>query len=131
MIALFLSRSLSETLINAPFIYGDQFCSYIRDCQGNVRAVVDQNGTLEEINNYYPYGGLMAANSHDDVQPCKYSGKELDRENGLDLYDFSARLMDPMLSLFTSVDPMAEKYYGISPYAYCASNPIRYTDPMG
>jgi hypothetical protein len=32
---------------------------------------------------------------------------------------------------FTSVDPMAEKYYNISPYAYCANNPVNYIDPHG
>ena len=109
----------------------DSACHYlIKDCQGNVRAVADQNGTLEEINNYYPYGGLMAANSHDGVQPCKYSGKELDRENGLDLYDFSARLMNPMLPLFTTQVPLAEKYFGISPYVYCAGNPVKLKKPL-
>ena len=38
------------------------------------------------------------------VQPLKYSAKELDRENGLDLYDFHARQMDPMVPRFTSID---------------------------
>ncbi len=33
--------------------------------------------------------------------------------------------------MFTGIDPMAEKYYGISPYAYCAGNPVNYVDPDG
>lgn len=65
------------------------------------------------------------------VQPYKYGGKELDRQNGLDWYDFEARQHDPMLLRFTSIDPMAEKYYSISPYAYCAGNPIRFVDNTG
>ncbi len=65
------------------------------------------------------------------VQPCKYTGKELDREAGLDLYDFAARQLDPALGRTTTQDPMAEKYYSISPYAWCASNPIRNVDPTG
>jgi len=32
---------------------------------------------------------------------------------------------------FTSVDPLCEKYYSISPYAYCLNNPVRYNDPDG
>ncbi len=64
-------------------------------------------------------------------QPYKYNGKELDTEKGLNLYDYSARLMDPVLGRFSTVDPSAEKYYGISPYAYCANNPLKYIDPDG
>ena len=30
-----------------------------------------------------------------------------------------------------SIDPHCEKYYSISPYAYCMNNPIKYTDPNG
>ena len=29
------------------------------------------------------------------------------------------------------MDPLAEKYYGVSPYAYCGNNPVRYVDPDG
>ena len=65
------------------------------------------------------------------VQPHKYTGKELDREAGLDLYDFAARQLDPALGRTTTQDPMAEKYYSISPYAWCASNPISNVDPSG
>ena len=50
---------------------------------------------------------------------------------GLNLYDFSARSQDPTLGRFTTVDPKAEKYYSISPYAYCAGNPMNVVDPTG
>lgn len=60
-----------------------------------------------------------------------YRGGRLDREAGLDLYDSRARQLDPLLGRTTTQDPMAEKYYSISPYAWCASNPIRNTDPSG
>ena len=61
----------------------------------------------------------------------QYSGKEFDRMNGLDLYDFHARQYDPVLGRFTSPDPLSEKYYHISPYAYCANNPINAIDSNG
>lgn len=35
------------------------------------------------------------------------------------------------VSRFLSIDPLAEKYYSISPYAYCNNNPLRYIDPDG
>ena len=48
----------------------------------------------------------------------QYSGKEFDRMNGLDLYDFHARQYDPVLGRFTTPDPLSEKYYHLSPYAW-------------
>ena len=65
------------------------------------------------------------------VQPYKFGGKELDRMYGYDLYDFGARSYDPAIARFTGVDPLAEKYYHLSPYAYCANNPANYVDPDG
>ena len=65
------------------------------------------------------------------VQPLKYSAKELDRENGLDLFDSHARFYDSMIGRTTSQDPLAEKYSGVSPYLWCAANPIRNIDEGG
>ena len=62
------------------------------------------------------------------VQPLKYGAKELDRENGLDLYDSRARFYDSMIGRTTSQDPLAEKYSGVSPYLWCAWNPIEFID---
>ncbi len=47
-------------------------------------------------------------------------------------YYFGARYYDCDLSgLFLSVDPMADKYPSLSPYAYCAWNPVKLVDPDG
>ena len=70
---------------------------YIKDYQGNVRVVLNQANQLVEVNSYYPYGGLMAATTTEGTQPYKYGAKELDRENGLDLYDSKARMYDPAI----------------------------------
>ena len=62
--------------------------------------------------------------------PVTFTGKERDAETGYSY--FGARYYDSDLSgLFLSVDPMADKYPGISPYAYCAWNPLKMTDPDG
>ena len=121
---------LERTMNGYGYQADSTYYYYIKDYQGNVRAVIDQNGALKEINNYYPYGGLMGAASA-GVQPNKYGGKELDRQNGIDWYDFEARYQDPMLPMFTTIDPLAEKTPSISPYVHCAGNPVKYIDLNG
>jgi uncharacterized protein RhaS with RHS repeats len=50
---------------------------------------------------------------------------------GLDNYDYGFRGYYPAIGRFTTIDPLAEKYYSWSPYGYCLGNPIRYIDPDG
>ena len=106
-----------------------KFHYYIQDHQGNNRVVASQDGMIEEVNHYYPFGGIFASNS--SVQPFKYNGKELDTKNGLNLYDYGARQYDPVLGRWHTMDLMTEKYYKISPYTYCLNNPILLVDPNG
>ena len=55
-----------------------------------------------------------------------------ERDPETDFSYFGARYYDPDLStVWLSVDPMADKYPGISPYAYCMWNPVRLVDPDG
>lgn len=103
---------------------------YLTDHQGNNRVVADQNGKTEEVNDYYPFGGLMSS-SFSPVQPYKYNGKELDRKGGLDWYDYGARMYDAALGRWHTVDPLSEQYYWNTPYSYCGSNPVNYIDPFG
>ena len=102
---------------------------YMKDHQGNNRAVVNSSGTVQETNHYYPFGGLFATNG--SVQDYKYNGKELDTKKGLNWYDYGARHYDAALGRWHVVDPMAEKYYSLGFYIYCANNPIKYIDPQG
>ena len=108
----------------------DKYHYFIQDYQGNNRVVADEDGIVEEVNDYYPFGGLMAS-SVGSVQPYKYNGKELDRKGGLDWYDYGARQYDAALGRWHSVDPLAEKFYPFSPYNYCFDNPVKYIDPDG
>jgi RHS repeat-associated protein len=64
-------------------------------------------------------------------QAFKFGGKELDMMNGLNWYDFVARGYDPVTGRFLTIDPLAEKYPWISPYAYCGNNPVNRIDPTG
>ena len=58
-----------------------------------------------------------------------FSAKEKDSETGLSY--FGSRYYSSDLSIWLSVDPMAAKYPSLSPYAYCANNPVRLVDPNG
>jgi RHS repeat-associated protein len=107
---------------------------FLKDRLGNNRIVVHENKSVLQVTNYYPSGVVMAespAYLNTSIQPYKFAGKELDRTKGLDFYDFEARQFDPTLMRFTSMDLLAEKYPRISPYAYCANNPVNAIDPDG
>ena len=103
---------------------------YIKDHLGNNRVVADASGTVEESNQYYPFG-LLYANSNSNLQPYKYNGKELDAKAGLNWYDYGARHYDAALGRFTTIDPLSNNHYGISPYSYCMNNPMKFIDPDG
>ena len=104
---------------------------YLQDHLGNNRVVVKQDGTVEQVNHYYPYGGVMGESTSGDVQRYKYNGKELDRMHGLDWYDYGARHYDAAVGSWPTMDPLSEKYYSQSPYNYCGGNPIRFVDING
>ena len=97
--------------------------------QGNNRVVINQSGTVEETNHYYPFGGVFANTGN--TQPYKYNGKEFDGKKGVNLYDYGARHYDAALGRFTTVDSLAEKHYSESLYTYCYSNPINCIEPNG
>ena len=104
---------------------------YVTDHLGSVRAIVNASGTIVEQNDFYPFGtrqqnGLTTLSAN----RWRFSGKEgYDGAFGIALDDFGARRYDR--TAWTSIDPLAEKYYNVSPYAYCAGNPVSFVDPDG
>ena len=121
-------------------IAGKHYC-FFTDYQGNVRAVRDADGTLLEYNAYYPYGALMTGwgatytpgftSLTGEHQPLKYTGKELERYEGVDDYDFGARWYNSTSLTTPTADPLAAETPQLSPYAWCAGNPLRNIDPSG
>ena len=61
--------------------------------------------------------------------PYKFNGKDLDQETGY--YYYGARYYDPSTALWFGVDPLQHKYPEVSPYVYCAGNPVVRIDPDG
>lgn len=105
---------------------------YLKDHLGNNRVVVNHDtGNIEQVNHYYPYGGLMAESTGGNVQRYRYNGKELDRMHGLDWYDYGARWYDASSARWNAIDGKCEENYPVSCYIYCDNNPIKYYDYKG
>ncbi|KAA6302468.1 MAG: tRNA nuclease WapA [Candidatus Ordinivivax streblomastigis] len=122
---------LSKILTENGYYADGKYYFYIRDHLGNNRIVADQTATVVQSTQYYPFGMTFPDGTGQDKQAFKFGGKELDVMNGLNLYDFVARGYDPAIGRFMTIDPLAEKYYSTSPYAYCLNNPMRFIDPTG
>ena len=98
---------------------------------GSTSFVTDNNATITQGFLYAPFGEITTEyniNFGNNVIP-KYSfnAKEFDEETVM--YYYEARYYKP--PVFTSRDPLFEKYFWMSPYAYCANNPVMYVDPDG
>ena len=112
---------------------------HLRDHLGSVRAVIDgDTGTVIEANDYYPFGKRIPTPVTEPVAPTSpnrwhFSGKESQSflSAAIPLLDFGARMYDPLTARWTAQDPLAEKYYAVSPYAYCSANPVNIVDPDG
>ena len=104
---------------------------YHSDHLGSANWITDATGTPVQHLQYLPYGEpYINQRVSGYSERFTFTGKERDEETGYSY--FSARYLDhEILTSFLSVDRYADKYPSISPYAYCAWNPIRLIDPSG
>lgn len=125
--------SLAQAVTDEGMIQSAGVNYFIRDHLGSVRAVVDHTGKTVERNDYYPFGGRHenASLPLTGVNRYKFGGKETLEPVSLDMLDFGARFYDPRIARWNTQDRYAEKYPSVSPYSYCANNPINITDPTG
>lgn len=107
------------------------FHYYLKDHLGNNRVVVSEDGEIEQVNDYYPTGALMASSKGGDTQRFKYNGKELDRINGLNWYGYGARNYDAAIVRWDGMDKLCEKYSPVTPYGYCLNRFLNYYDKIG
>lgn len=107
------------------------FHYYLKDHLGNNRVVVSEDGEIEQVNDYYPTGALMASSKGGDTQRFKYNGKELDRTNGLNWYGYGARNYDAAIVRWDGMDKLCEKYSPFTPYGYCLNRFLNYYDKIG
>ena len=133
-----------------PGTGNDKVLYQITDHLGSVRAVKDGAGNILQRIDYYPFGSVSSgwSSSTTPAQSTiryRFSGKEIAGQvvgasapagtpaaaAGNPYLDFGARLYDPRTATWLSHDPLAEKYYGISPYLYAGNCPVSIFDPNG
>ena len=104
---------------------------YHPDHLGSSSWITDSAGAAVQHLHYLPWGEDFVnqrLNSFDSVR-YTFSAKEKDSETGLSY--FGSRYYSSDLSIWLSVDPMSAKYPSLSPYVYCADNPVKLVDPNG
>jgi len=102
---------------------------YHPDHLGSSSFITNSDGRTEEHIQYLPYGEIFVQQHTKFDSRYKFTAKELDVET--DLTYFGARYYDSDLSNWLSVDPLSDKYPSLSPYVYCANNPVVLVDPDG
>lgn len=96
-------------------------------------TVEHYTGEMQEENHYYPFGLTLQTNTQTNLKEnnYKYNSKELERKFGLEFYEYGARQYNSQIGRWNGIDPLADKYYAISPSVYCANNPVLFIDPNG
>ncbi|HLW10061.1 MAG TPA: RHS repeat-associated core domain-containing protein, partial [Fermentimonas sp.] len=111
---------------------GFKYDCYIKDHLGSTRMVVNDENVVTEAFAYQPYGTIIplediAATPQTPARQ-QFTGKEFDTEGGIDAYYFGARMYDPEIGRWVSVD---KEMQFIDAYLYCHTNPIMYVDTNG
>ena len=130
-----------EVVLERDYVTRDQW--FVKDHLGNVRSVVNisasRNASLDNVileqNDYLPFGTKVAGSSQPSLSAnrYRYAGKE-EQRIGLfnsQLLDFGTRYYDAYTCSWNAIDPLAHKYFGMSPYNYCGNDPVNFFDPDG
>ena len=130
---IYRNGTLDRILIEGGYIKDGKYHFYVTDHLGSVRAVMDEEGKVVHTVHYYPFGEEFGSENEADSieQPYRFNAKEDQSFTGVPLLDYGARFYNPALARWTTLDPLAEKYYSISPYTFCNNNPVRYVDYTG
>ena len=134
---IFEDGKLSKFLFDGGYCSFDNsqnptFHYYEKDHLGSVRMVVNENGTIEQVNHYYPFGGVYGDLSYNsEYQKSKYIGKEFDHMHGLDWYDHGARMYDAARVAWDKTERLYGKFNNWNLYCYGLDNPIKFIDKDG
>ncbi|WP_372472510.1 RHS repeat-associated core domain-containing protein [Capnocytophaga sp. ARDL2] len=109
----------------------DRVYYYHSDHLGSSTYVTDDIGRPVAYYDYLPFGEVAVEHNQTTNfnNGYKFNGKELDQATGM--YYYGARYYDPRLSVFISVDPLAEVQPNKTPYHFVSNNPVNFVDPDG
>jgi len=102
-----------------------------KDHLGSSTVMTDTSGIALETGGYFPYG-MGRENPGITLSNYKFTDQELDTESGL--YNYDARLYDPVIGRFISPDSIVPRPFdpqSLNRYSYCRNNPLIFTDPTG
>lgn len=105
------------------------------DHLGSTSVATDDNGLRVEEIGYLPFGATMFRKAYNNgtwTSVYCFTGQEYDAE--YDLYNYNARLYDPVLGRFITADPIIADWtdpQNLNRYSYCRDNPLKYVDPSG
>src|SRR5690554_2958088 len=109
---------------------------YHSDHLGSSTYLTDNFGRPSHYYETLPFGEMIVEHNQSTTysggqyeNAYKFNGKELDEAT--QMYYYGARYYDPRISIFVSVDPLAEQFVGWTPYHYVHNNPINLIDPTG
>ena len=105
---------------------------------GSTAVVTTEDGQVNDAHEYFPDGGdWIDSGKSNAIDNYLFSGKPFDPDTGF--YDYGQRFYDPRTSVWLGIDAIflrdAQKAVGapgvLSPLAYAASSPLRFSDPDG
>ena len=131
------SRNIYHTAQGYYDIDSGRHFWYQRDRLGSTVAVYDDRGRMLQNTAYYPSGTPCRLPNHalgtevDSATDRLHIGNIWLSHSGMNLYDNTARLHDPILMHYGAPDPLYHNYPYNSPWSHCSGNPLNRIDPTG
>ena len=128
------AKAMTRSAIDGNFKPNDDYEKmqfyYHPDHLGSSSYITNLDGEVAQHIEYVSFGEVFIEERNNTWNtPYLFNAKEFDKETGL--YYYGARYMDPKISMWLGVDPMAEKYPNLTGYCYTMDNPIILIDPTG
>jgi RHS repeat-associated protein len=112
-------------------IVGEDISYFHKNHLGSSSVMTDSDGEQVESKSYEPFGEIRTQ-SGTDTSDYKFTDQECDNDSGL--YNYDARMYDPVIGRFITPDALVPEPYNpqaLSRYSYCLNNPLIYIDPTG